>query len=169
VAGRGLLGIPERGVASVSVFEGLRKSLRSMWNRDPMHMIRHEAIAQQRQSVKLRVLAQQLKVSDALGIAGQNHLSRIAPLSNMVRNVDDHHTRQPSPRKKANRDDQVRIAQWLRSELAIPGSGGNNQGTSRLSPGFPPRFPTMVAEVANKFRGRLVGVRNLCCEEYCWS
>jgi len=84
----------------MSLFERLRESLWSLRDRDQMHVIRHEAVAQQGKSVKLRIFPQQLKVSDAIRVAGQNHLSRIPPLSNMMRNVDDHHPRQSSHRKK---------------------------------------------------------------------
>jgi hypothetical protein len=84
----------------MSLFERLRQSLWSLRNRDQVHVIRHQAVAQQRQSVELRILPQQLKVSNAIRIAGQNHLSRIPPLRNMMGNVDDHDTRQPSHRKK---------------------------------------------------------------------
>ena len=70
-----------------------------MRNGDQVHMIRHKAVTQQGESVKLRVRPQQFKISDALRIAGKNYLSRVPPLSNMVGNVDDHDTRQPSHRK----------------------------------------------------------------------
>jgi hypothetical protein len=100
VAGRRLLGIPVRRVPPMRLFERLRESLCSLRNRDQVHVIRHEAIAQQGESIKLRILPQQLKVSDAIRIAGENHLSRIPPLRNMMGNVDDHDTRQPSHRKK---------------------------------------------------------------------
>jgi hypothetical protein len=63
-------------------------------------VIRHEAVAQQRESVKLRILAQQLEVSKTLGIAGKNHLSRVPPLRNMMGNVGDHYPRQPSHLEK---------------------------------------------------------------------
>ena len=77
----------------MSLFERLPESLGGLRNCDQVHVIRHQAVAQQGESVKLRVLPQQLKISDVLGIAGQNHLSRIPPLSNMVGHVDDHDTR----------------------------------------------------------------------------
>ena len=63
-------------------------------------MIRHEAVAQQAEIVKLRILSQQLKVGDAIGIAGENDLSRIATLRNMVSNAGDHDTRESSHSKK---------------------------------------------------------------------
>src|SRR5437773_12458030 len=82
------------------LFERLRESLWSLRDRDQVHVIRHEAVAQQAESIKLRIFPQQLKVSDAVRIAGQNHLSRIPALRNMMRNADDHDTRQPSHKKK---------------------------------------------------------------------
>ncbi len=96
VPGRRLLGIPVCRVASMRLFERLRERLRGSGNRDQVHVIRHEAVAQQGESVTLRILPQQLKVSDAVRIAGENDLSGIPPLRNMMRNVDDHDTRQPS-------------------------------------------------------------------------
>ncbi len=62
-------------------------------NRDQVHVIRHQAVPQHGESVKLRIVPKQLKVSDAVRIAGQDYLSRIPALSNMVGNVDDHNTR----------------------------------------------------------------------------
>ena len=61
-----------------------------------MHMIRHQAVPQQRDTVKVRILSQELKISDAIGVAGENDLSRIPPLRNVMGNVDDHNARQPS-------------------------------------------------------------------------
>ena len=80
----------------MSLFEGLRDSLWSLRNHDQMDVIRHETVAQHEESVKLRILPQQLQVSDAVCIARQNDLSRIPSLRNMMGNVDDHDTRQSS-------------------------------------------------------------------------
>src|ERR1700722_6326823 len=100
VAGRRMLGIPIRRVASMGLFERLREGLWGLRNRDQVHVIRHEAVAQQRESGKLRILAQQLEVSKTLGIAGKNHLSRVPSLRNMMGNVGDPYPRQPSDLEK---------------------------------------------------------------------
>jgi hypothetical protein len=39
--------------------------------------------------VEFRILPQQLDISDAVGVGGQNYLSGVATLGNMMRNVDD--------------------------------------------------------------------------------
>lgn len=70
----------------------VRECLRSMRNYNEMDMIRHKAVPQQRHGVKLRVLAQQLQVGGAIGVAGENDLSRISALRHMMQNVRDHHT-----------------------------------------------------------------------------
>ena len=62
-------------------------------------MIRHEAVPQQRKTVKLRVLLQQVEIGDAIRIAREDDLSRIAALRNVVRNIGDHDTRQSSHSK----------------------------------------------------------------------
>jgi hypothetical protein len=49
--------------------------------------------------MQVGVLPQQLKISDAIRIAGENYLSRIPPLRNMMGNVCDNDTRQPSHTK----------------------------------------------------------------------
>jgi hypothetical protein len=46
--------------------------------------------------VQLRILQQQFQISQAVGIVFQNCLSRIAPLRNMMGNIDDNYARQSS-------------------------------------------------------------------------
>src|ERR1700730_12937442 len=61
-----------------------------------VHVIRHEAVPEDGEPIKLRILPQQLNISEAIHIARENDLSRIPPLRNMMGNVDDHNARQPS-------------------------------------------------------------------------
>jgi hypothetical protein len=102
-----------------------------------MYMIGHQTITQQRKTVKLRTLAQQLKVSDAIRIAGENHLSSIPALRNMMGDVNDHNPRQSSHTKKISEKIWSADNIWTEFAFVIPRSGGNNWGTSRLSPGSP--------------------------------
>ena len=82
------------------LLERLRERLRIVWDRDQVDVIRHQAIAQQREAVKLGVLPQQLKVGDAIGIADENDLSSISSLGDMMRNVDDYDAGQSSHKLK---------------------------------------------------------------------
>ena len=78
------------------LFQRLRERLGGLWYRDHVHDST-SGIAQQ-ESVKLGILLQQLKVSDAIGIAGEDNLPRVSPLRNMMSNVGDYDTRQSSHR-----------------------------------------------------------------------
>jgi hypothetical protein len=79
---------------------------------------------------------QKLKIGDAIGIAGENDLPGIPPLRNMMGYADNHDARQPCHSMKIT--EQTRSADNLCPEFrfVIPRLGGNNWGTSRLSPGF---------------------------------
>jgi hypothetical protein len=136
VPGRRLPGIPVRRIASMLLFERLRECLQSSGNRDQVHVIRHETVTQQGESAKLRILPQQLKISGTVRIAGQNDLSRIPPLRNMMGNVDDHDARQSSHSMKIAEVTWPADNDGVGFAFVIPRAGGNNRGTSRLSPCF---------------------------------
>ena len=80
------------------LFQRLRQRLGGLRYSDQVHMIRHQAVPQQGETVKLGIVLQQLKVSDAIGIAGEDNLPRVSPLRNMMSNVGDYDTRQSSHR-----------------------------------------------------------------------
>lgn len=61
-----------------------------------MHMIRHETVTEQGETMELAVLAQQGEVSEAVRIAGEDYLSGIAPLRNMMGNAGDDDAREAS-------------------------------------------------------------------------
>ncbi len=84
----------------LSVFESLRHRVVRVRDHDQMHMIGHEAVAQQRETVEFGILAQQFEIRDAVSVVGQNHLPRIATLRNMMGTVDDNDARQSSHPKK---------------------------------------------------------------------
>jgi hypothetical protein len=65
-----------------------------------MYVVRHEAPTQQRKTVELGIFSQQVEVSDAVGIIGQNDLSGVATLRNMMGNVHDDDARQAGHWKK---------------------------------------------------------------------
>jgi hypothetical protein len=84
----------------VGVLESLRQGFAAARNHDQMHMIRHETVAQQREAVKLRVLPQQLKVGDTVGVVGQNYLPGVPPLRNMMGNVNHDDAREAGHSQK---------------------------------------------------------------------
>jgi hypothetical protein len=53
-----------------------------------MDVIGHQAVAEQRESIELYVLAQEVEINSALGIARQNELPRIATLRYVMRNIN---------------------------------------------------------------------------------
>ena len=52
-------------------------------------MIRHETVAEKRDLVKFAILSKQLEISGAVGVVGEDELSGIAALSNMMREIGD--------------------------------------------------------------------------------
>lgn len=71
---------------------------------DEVHVVRHQAVAEQRQTIKLRILPQQRQVGQTIGIAGENHLSRVAALRNMMRYAYYDDARESSHPQKNSRD-----------------------------------------------------------------
>jgi hypothetical protein len=53
-------------------------------NHDQVHVIRHQAVAQQGKSVEFGTLPQQLEIGDPVCIVSQNHLPGVAALGNMM-------------------------------------------------------------------------------------
>jgi hypothetical protein len=91
--------------------------------------------------VELGIFSQQVEISDAVGIVGQNDLSGIATLRNMMWNVDYDDARQPGHGKKISEMIQPTEKALIGFGLLwLPDSyiGIKNWGTSRLSPGFLP-------------------------------
>jgi hypothetical protein len=86
-------------------------------------------------------VSQQFEISDAVGVVGQNYLSGVATLRNMMGDVDNNDARQAGHEKKVSEmippKDKVLVVFGCRC-LPIPRLGVENWGTSRLSPGFPP-------------------------------
>jgi hypothetical protein len=135
VAARRLRSIPVRRIASVRLLERLRERPKGVRNSNQMHMIRHQAVSQQGKAIKLGVLAQQLKIGDAIVVAGEDDLSGIAALRNMMGNIDDHDAGQPSHRKKLNREDSAVDNGWLSFSV-------REFQIWRKQPGYVPSVPT---------------------------
>ena len=120
-----------------------------------MHVIRHETVAQQRKTVKLGILPQQLEVGDAVGVVGQNDLPGVSALGNMMSNVNHDDASEAGHGQKNSRKDRIggRISapSQARKSSPFPTLGGKNGerpvcprfrlcyqkwGTFRLSPDF---------------------------------
>jgi hypothetical protein len=85
--------VPVACVAAMGMLESLRQGLRGSGNYDQMHVIGHQTVAQQGEAMECRILPQQLEVGNAVGVVGQNYLSRVAALGDMVGDVNDDHAR----------------------------------------------------------------------------
>lgn len=129
-------------------FERLRQRLDGLGNRDQVDMIRHQAVAHEGKAVELRILSQQLKVSDAIAIAGEDDLSCIAPLRNMMGNIRNHDTRQPGHSKNVTEKIRWRATESPLVTLCVPRSGEKN----RVRPVCP-----QVSLNKNFITGRLAG------------
>ena len=63
-----------------------------------MHVIGHQTVAQERDLVELEILPQQLEISGAVGVVGEDELSGIAALGNMMREIRKCGDRRDVPR-----------------------------------------------------------------------
>lgn len=89
------------------MFERLRQRQPGAGNGDQMYVVRHEAVSQQRKTVNFGILPQQVEISEAVGVAAQNHLPGVSTLRNMMGNVDDYDARQTSHFMKASEMTQL--------------------------------------------------------------
>lgn len=90
----------------MGLFESLPQSFVGPGNHDQVHMIRHQAVTQQRKTVQFAILPQQLDISAAIRVIAQNHLPGIAALRNMMGNVSNDDTRQSSHAQKISERDE---------------------------------------------------------------
>jgi hypothetical protein len=105
-----------------------------------MHVIRHQAVTQQREAIQLRILTQQRHVSQSVRIGGEDDLAGIAALRNMMGNIHRDYTREASHDPKIS-EMSTAIADANRiCCIGIPRLGTNNWGQFRLSPIFVPDF-----------------------------
>ena len=88
------------------VLESLRQGFGGARNHDPMHVIRHEAVTQQRKTVKLGVFPDQIEVGNAVAVVGQNYLPGVTPLRNMMGNINHNDASEAGHCQKNNRKDR---------------------------------------------------------------
>jgi hypothetical protein len=62
------------------MFERLRQSLPRAGNRDEMHVIGHQAIAEQGKAMQLGIAPEQVEIDKPVGIAGKDDLPGVAAL-----------------------------------------------------------------------------------------
>ena len=91
----------------MSVFERLGQSVAGVRNRDQVDVIGHQAVAQQGQTVELGIVTEQVEIGGAIGVAGENDLSSIAALRNMMRKVYDDDARQAGHLEKISESMRV--------------------------------------------------------------
>ena len=72
----------------MGLFQGKRQRFALVRDDDQMHMVRHQAVTQERELIKLGVLAQQIQIDDTLVIVGENELAGVSSLGDVVRDVN---------------------------------------------------------------------------------
>src|ERR1039457_6428212 len=71
-------------IPSMGMLQGERKRLRLLRDYDQMHVVGHEAIADQRESLDLAVGPEQVEVDQAVGVGFEDELARVAALRDMM-------------------------------------------------------------------------------------
>src|SRR5467141_4063109 len=93
-----------------------------------MHMVAHQAVAQQRQVVKLNVLPQQLQVNQAFAIRSEKELPRVTTLGDVVRDINDYNMGQTSYHstkyQKTSRLSPVSRKRPVCPRVSVPGFPG---------------------------------------------
>jgi hypothetical protein len=103
---------------------------------DQVHVVGHEAVAQQRETVEVRILPQQLQIDKPVGIMNKNGLAGLAALGNMVGEIDDHEAGEPWGKRTRKLEAWGKLTLLGRSEPGRFPYWGKNRGTFRLSPYF---------------------------------
>ncbi len=80
----------------MGMLESLRQRVGGARNDDQMYMIRHQAIAEQREVIEFAVLVEKFQIGKTIGVTVDDYLPGVAALRNMMRNVGHDHTRQTS-------------------------------------------------------------------------
>ena len=83
-------------------------------------MIRHQAVSEEREAIKRGILPQQSQVSQAIGVAGENDLSGIASLRNMMGNIHHDNARESSHKKKVSEMECVAAGPEMFFSWAFP-------------------------------------------------
>jgi hypothetical protein len=116
---------------------------------DQVHVVGHEAVAQQRETVEVRILPQQLQIDKPVGIMNKNGLAGLAALGNMVGEIDDHEAGEPWGKRTRKLEAWGKLTLLGRSEPGRFPYWEKNRGTFRLSPYFSTliirlTIPTMI-------------------------
>jgi len=90
----------------MGLFESLPQSFAGPGNDDQVHVIRHQAVTQQREAVQYAIVPEELEVSAAVRVIGQNYLPGIPPLRNMMGNVSNDDAGQSSHAQKISERDK---------------------------------------------------------------
>ena len=92
--------IPLGGVSSVSMLAYLGKRVHLSGDDDQVHMIRHQPATQNGQIMPRSVIPQQIEVNVPLGVGGQDELTGVGTLRNVVRYINADHSGETSHVKK---------------------------------------------------------------------
>jgi len=106
VPGGDVAGVEVSGIASMRVLEGERKRFRSPRDDNQMHVVGHQAIADERETLELAVGPEEVKVDQAVGIGLEYELARVTALCDMIGRIGEKNT------GKASHDENSRL--WRR-------------------------------------------------------
>ena len=101
------------------VLERPCQGFRAAGNQDQMHVVGHEAVAEQREFVQLNGVAQQFQVGRPLAVFRKQELPGVAPLRHVVRNINDCDTCQ-------TRHQRARVSENVPSVPGFPVPGFQN-------------------------------------------
>jgi hypothetical protein len=85
--------VEAHGVASVGLSEGFSERVGATRDGDHVNVIRHQAIAEDREVEKLALLAEGLQIEATVVVAEEDVLAVVAPLRGVTRNGLRNHAR----------------------------------------------------------------------------
>ena len=83
-------------VARVALAEGAGKRIGPLGDRHQMNVIRHQAVAKQRDAVALRAFAESFEIETPVVVEQEDVLAIVAPLRDVMRHTRRHHPGHPS-------------------------------------------------------------------------
>ena len=83
-------------VARVALAEGAGKRIVPLGDRNQMNVIRHQAVAKQRDAVALRAFAESFEIETPVVVEQEDVLAIVAPLRDVMRHTRRHHPGHPS-------------------------------------------------------------------------
>jgi hypothetical protein len=132
MAARVVSRVPVGRIPPVRVFQGQCQPIGFVGDHDHVNMIGHEAVANQRHTVELSILSQQIEIDHAISVGVQDKSSPIPTLCDMVRYINGN-----DPSQACHASDIIR-KRSVCPQVSPPGF------PPRFPPGFlrfPPRFP----------------------------